>query len=233
MLPALTAALIGAVTAGGATLISNFDGPVGSDATQVALSAGEAEDAQGGLSRPGNQMGTSAPEAADQGGKDDGESRDEPSVSGDDTDPPSSKKPSKPTSSETSVPTTSDAPQTGVEDEVVALANVERADSGCEPLRVDANLAQAAQEHSTDMAQRDYFDHTTPEGLTFGDRIVNAGYPTPGAENIAVGHQDAAAVMQGWMESDGHRANILNCDLKTIGVGLDENGMYWTQDFGY
>lgn len=221
------------MTAGAATLVSNFDGPDESDQANVALSAADADDAQGGLSRPGKQMGTNvpAPSDQDQGGSD-GKDGQAP-TSEDGTGTSRSSGSAKPTSSEETVPRTDVPPQDAIEDEVVDLVNGERAQSGCDPLRMDPKLAQAAQEHSSDMAERDYFDHTTPEGLTFADRIVNAGYPTPGAENIAVGQQDAQQVMQGWMDSDGHRANILNCDLNTIGVGLNEDGMYWTQDFGY
>lgn len=232
VLPALTAALIGAITAGTATLMSTIAEPDASDAAQVALSAADA-DSQGGLSRPGKQMGTNVPSPAGQDEDGADSTSDDPPVSDDASGRPEPSGSATPTSSETSVATPSEPLQGEIEDEVVDLVNTERAKSGCDPLRVDGNLAQAAQEHSSDMADRDYFDHTTPEGLTFADRIVNSGYPTPGAENIAVGQRDAKQVMQGWMNSDGHRANILNCDLKSIGVGLEEDGMYWTQDFGY
>jgi uncharacterized protein YkwD len=120
-----------------------------------------------------------------------------------------------------------------MEGQVVDLVNTQRAKAGCEPLVVDPRLEQAAEEHSTDMAERNYFNHTTPEGLTFRDRIQSAGYANPQtAENIARGQRNAEQVMDGWMNSPGHRANILNCDLSRVGVGLDEDGMYWTQDFG-
>ena len=59
------------------------------------------------------------------------------------------------------------------------------------------------------------------------------GYPTPGGENIAQGQTSAQQVMTDWMNSSGHRANILNCQFTAIGVGLNTNGWYWTQDFGY
>ncbi|MGH3763197.1 CAP domain-containing protein [Actinophytocola sp.] len=213
--------------------MSNFDGPEISDQAAVALSAADADNSDGGLSRPGDQMDSDRSQSDDQDSDDGDDSSSEPSASGDDTDPPSSSESSEPTSSDTSAPTTSGPPQERIEDQVVDIANAERADAGCKPLLVDQKLAQAAQEHSSDMADRDYFDHTTPEGLTFAERIVNSGYPTPGAENIARGQQNAEQVMKSWMESDGHRANILNCDLTSIGVGLDEDGMYWTQDFGY
>jgi uncharacterized protein YkwD len=69
--------------------------------------------------------------------------------------------------------------------------------------------------------------------VTFDERIKNAGYPQPGGENIASGQRSAAQVMDAWMNSTGHKANILNCEFKVIGVGLDTNGFFWTQDFGY
>ncbi len=120
-----------------------------------------------------------------------------------------------------------------MEDAVVDLVNEQRVRAGCEPLVVDPRLADAAEKHSRDMAQRGYFAHTTPEGLTFRDRIRTAGYPNPGtAENIARGQRNAEQVMKSWMASDGHRANIVNCEFSRVGVGLHGNGMYWTQDFG-
>jgi uncharacterized protein YkwD len=120
-----------------------------------------------------------------------------------------------------------------MENEVVDLANEERAKAGCQPLTKDPRLAQAAEAHSKDMAERDYLDHTTPEGLTFRDRIRNAGFTNPGVgENIARGPLNAAQVMRSWMASPDHRVNILDCDFSVIGVGLDRNGMYWAQDFG-
>ncbi len=118
-------------------------------------------------------------------------------------------------------------------DQVVEYVNLARQESGCGPVKVDSRLAAAAQGHSEDMSNRDYFSHTTPEGVTFDQRIRNAGHPSPGAENIAKGARSAEQVMEMWMESDGHRRNILNCDLNAIGVGLATDGWYWTQNFGY
>jgi uncharacterized protein YkwD len=125
------------------------------------------------------------------------------------------------------------ATDVSAQDQVVTLVNDERGKAGCGPLTANAQLTAAAQGHASDMAARGYFEHTTPEGVTFDQRIRNAGYPKPGAENIAQGAQTAASVMDLWMNSAGHRANILNCDLNTIGVGLDRDGFYWVQDFGF
>jgi uncharacterized protein YkwD len=117
--------------------------------------------------------------------------------------------------------------------QVVTLTNAQRTQHGCGALRTDAKLTAAAQQHSEDMAARDYFDHNTPEGRTPWDRIEAQGYPQPSAENIAMGYPTAQAVVEGWMNSPGHAANILNCDSHAIGVGYDPAGNYWTQDFGY
>lgn len=123
----------------------------------------------------------------------------------------------------------------GPEGSVAELTNKERAKVGCGPLRVDQRLVTAARRHSADMAANHYFSHTSKNGDSFADRIQKAGYPSPGAENIAMGYGTPAAVMTGWMNSSGHRANILNCKLKAIGVGVQtgSGGPWWTQDFGW
>jgi uncharacterized protein YkwD len=117
--------------------------------------------------------------------------------------------------------------------QVFTLVNQQRKQAGCAALKEDSRLDKAAQGHSTDMATQHYFDHTTPSGVTFDKRETAAGYPSPGGENIAMGQTSAQQVMTDWMNSSGHRANILNCQFTAIGIGLDTNGWYWTQDFGY
>ncbi|MFF9194754.1 CAP domain-containing protein [Streptomyces sp. NPDC014779] len=121
------------------------------------------------------------------------------------------------------------------EAEVVRLVNVERARVGCVPIRSDAGLAALAGAFSADMAARNFFDHTDPDGATPWSRAQKAGITALGGENIARGQVDAAAVMKSWMASDGHRANILNCDYTALGVGVHfgAGGPWWTQDFGY
>lgn len=124
---------------------------------------------------------------------------------------------------------------TGVVDQVVTLVNKERSAAGCGPLTEDPQLQKAAQGHSDDMAARHFFDHTNPDGADPGQRITAAGYHwSTYGENIAQGQQTAAAVMDSWMNSPGHRANILNCSFKDIGVGVHKGtgGPWWTQDFG-
>ncbi|MEV6436493.1 CAP domain-containing protein [Streptomyces anulatus] len=137
--------------------------------------------------------------------------------------PPPSKKPS---------PSPTDA---SARSEVLALVNQERAKVGCSPLSTSAPLTSLAQNFSEDMAARGFFDHTDPDGDTPWDRAAQAGVQGLGAENIARGQADAQAVMEGWMNSEGHRANILNCDYKTIGIGVHEGsgGPWWVQNFGF
>jgi uncharacterized protein YkwD len=115
---------------------------------------------------------------------------------------------------------------------VVDLVNAERA-SHCGAVAVDDRLATAAQRHSDDMAAHDYFSHTSLNGDTLADRAEAAGF-TGGTlgENIAAGQRTPQDVMAAWMDSPGHRANILNCDYTVIGVGLNQDGWYWTQMFG-
>jgi uncharacterized protein YkwD len=117
--------------------------------------------------------------------------------------------------------------------QVVELTNAERADAGCDPLDADPRLAAAAQGHAGDMSRNGYFDHVSRDGRRFDDRISAQGYPSPGGENIAQGQTSAAEVVEGWMNSPGHRRNILDCDFTAIGVGFDDDGDYWVQNFGF
>ncbi|QDQ13931.1 CAP domain-containing protein [Streptomyces spectabilis] len=135
-------------------------------------------------------------------------------------------------------PTPRPEPSTGdssAEAQVLALVNEERAKVGCRPVTADARLATLAEGFSADMAERGFFAHTDPDGATPWDRAEKAGIKDLGGENIARGQADAQAVMDAWMNSPGHRANILNCDYKTLGVGAHfaPGGPWWTQDFGF
>ncbi|MEV6706236.1 CAP domain-containing protein [Micromonospora wenchangensis] len=117
--------------------------------------------------------------------------------------------------------------------QVVDLVNAERAKAGCAAVTVDAKLTLAAQQHSQDQADHQTMTHTGSDGSNAGQRLDRAGYAwrTYG-ENVAWNQQTPAAVMQAWMNSSGHRANILNCAFTEIGVGVaNGNGPYWTQDF--
>ena len=142
--------------------------------------------------------------------------------------------PSSDTPSPTSTKTVASANAGGsTAAQVISLVNNERAKAGCAPLAEEEHLTKAAQNYSDQMSAGNFFSHTSPDGTTFDQRIKAAGYPKPGAENIAKGQTSAAQVMNDWMHSDGHRANILNCSLTKIGVGVTTAGWYWVQDFGY
>ncbi|MEU6089567.1 CAP domain-containing protein [Streptomyces sp. NPDC047085] len=116
---------------------------------------------------------------------------------------------------------------------IVQLVNAERSKVGCSALTLNATLTKAAQAHSADMAAHQNMSHTGSDGSSPGDRITSAGYNWSAyGENVAYGYSTPEQVMEGWMTSAGHRANILNCSFKEIGVGLAQPGSYWTQDFG-
>jgi uncharacterized protein YkwD len=135
---------------------------------------------------------------------------------------------SAPASAASSAPSSS-----GATARVVALVNSARGKAGCSALTVNAKLTKAAQSHSDDMSDNESMSHTGSDGSSPGDRITRAGYDwrTYG-ENVAYGYPTPESVMAGWMSSPGHKANILNCAFKEIGVGLAQDGYYWTQDFG-
>ncbi|MFF3083534.1 CAP domain-containing protein [Streptomyces nojiriensis] len=118
---------------------------------------------------------------------------------------------------------------------VVELVNQERALAGCGPVRANPPLAALAGSFSLDMATRGFFSHEDPEGNTPWDRAAKAGISGLAGENIARGQGDAEAVMKAWMNSPEHKANILNCEFRTLGVGvhLADGGPWWTQDFGF
>ncbi|MFF2302863.1 CAP domain-containing protein [Streptomyces sp. NPDC058128] len=139
--------------------------------------------------------------------------------------------PAKPTATE---PGRGTRPAGGSEaEEVVRLVNVERAAAGCKALTVDADLTEAAQDYTHGMAATGNLSHTGTDGSQPQDRIEAAGYAwSRSGEHIAEGQADAAAVMDAWMHSPGHRADILNCGFTEIGVGVSTDGVpWWTQDF--
>ncbi|WP_026254767.1 CAP domain-containing protein [Salinispora arenicola] len=117
--------------------------------------------------------------------------------------------------------------------EVVRLVNAERAKAGCEALSINEKLMTAAQQHSQDQADHQKMSHTGSNGSSPGDRINAVGYEWRAyGENVAWNQQSPEAVMDAWMNSSGHRANILNCSFTEIGVGVaSSNGPYWTQVF--
>ncbi|WP_433789033.1 CAP domain-containing protein [Actinoplanes sp. CA-252034] len=128
------------------------------------------------------------------------------------------------------------ASEQALQTEVNRLTNIERTKQGCGALKVNSQLTAAARGHSAWMAKTGTFSHTGGGGSSFVARARATGYGQPSAENIAWGFQTAASVVEGWMRSPGHRANIVNCKSKSVGVGvvLSASGTpYYTQDFGY
>ncbi|SCI03598.1 uncharacterized protein%2C YkwD family [uncultured Clostridium sp.] len=134
--------------------------------------------------------------------------------------------------------TTPDQPETdGSQDafanQVVKLVNEERAKAGLSPLSVNSKAANAAQTRAREIEKS--FSHTRPDGSSFNTALTEAGVSFRGAgENIAYGQTTPQQVMEGWMNSSGHRANILNANYTSIGVGHYKNGAgvdYWAQLF--
>lgn len=118
------------------------------------------------------------------------------------------------------------------ESEVVRLVNAERTKRGLSELRENWQLSRVARYKSEDMRKNGYFSHNSPTYGTPFEMIKSFGitYRTAG-ENIAKGQTTPAAVVNAWMNSQGHRANILNSSFTEIGVGYDAKGHYWTQMF--
>jgi uncharacterized protein YkwD len=104
-------------------------------------------------------------------------------------------------------------------------------------LRWNDKLAAVAAAHSEDMAARNYFSHTTPEGLSPSDRTQAAGYGRNVGENIAAGQRSMDDAIAAWLKSPGHCSNIMNASYRDYGIGCATNqssqyGIYWTQSFG-
>ena len=118
------------------------------------------------------------------------------------------------------------------EQEVIRLVNEIRVENGLKALTYDWDLGRVARYKSQDMKDNQYFSHTSPVYGTPFQMIKNFGisYRSAG-ENIAKGYSTPQAVVNGWMNSSGHRANILNANYTHIGVGYVSSGNYWTQMF--
>lgn len=130
-----------------------------------------------------------------------------------------------------SIPQVSDA-VLNYENEVIRLVNEIRTENGLKPLKTNWELSRIARYKSEDMSSNRYFSHTSP---TYGTpfqmiRAFGLSYRSAG-ENIAYGQRTPAAVVNAWMNSSGHRANILNASYTQIGVGYCASGNYWTQMF--
>jgi len=125
-----------------------------------------------------------------------------------------------------------DSTVSAFENEVIRLVNEIRTERGLKPLTANWELSRVARYKSQDMVDNRYFSHTSP---TYGTpfqmiRAFGLSFRTAG-ENIAYGQRTPQAVVNAWMNSSGHRANILNASYTQIGVGYVANGNYWTQMF--
>ncbi|SDS23064.1 CAP domain-containing protein [Actinoplanes derwentensis] len=129
----------------------------------------------------------------------------------------------------------SSSPLAPFQQQVLALVNQNRRRAGCGALTLDQRLIAAANRHAADMARREYFDHESPGGRDVGERVTGAGYSwSRYSENIAKGQDSPFQVVNAWMDSPGHRRNILDCALDEMGTGLavaSDRTTYWVQDF--
>ena len=119
--------------------------------------------------------------------------------------------------------------------QVINLTNKERNKAGLPDLKASSQLSRLAQLKAEDMARNGYFSHTSPTYGSAFDMMKSQGisYRSAG-ENLAKGQPSAQAAMNGWMNSSGHRANILGSQYSEIGVGIAKNGkgtIYWVQIF--
>lgn len=173
------------------------------------------------------------------------ESSDDASVdSGVDADPAAGS-PDSPTTESTSTPGMSPTDALSAPEfaqAVLELTNEFREKNGRSPLSLNQDLTEAAQDHVEDMAKDDFFSHTGKDGSSVLDRVQDAGYaPRAVGENIAAGQTTPEQVVQGWINSPGHRANMLSDNFTEIGIGYDflanDTGSvnynhYWAQVFG-
>jgi uncharacterized YkwD family protein len=117
--------------------------------------------------------------------------------------------------------------------QVLTLVNQERSKAGLKPLKLNSTLTKSAQAKSQDMHDKKYFDHNSPTYGTPFQMMSKFGYKYSYAgENIAMGQKTPKEVMTAWMNSAGHKANILNSNYTEIGIGYVADGNYWTQQFG-
>ncbi|MFC7364954.1 MULTISPECIES: CAP domain-containing protein [Bhargavaea] len=145
---------------------------------------------------------------------------------------PAPQQPSQPSAEPAEQAPQQTAGLSAVEQKVLDLTNAERAKAGLKPLAADTKLMDAARAKSADMRKNNYFSHTSPTYGSPFDQMKAAGISyKKAAENIAMGQRTPEEVVKGWMESPGHRQNILTPEFTHIGIGYDSNGHYWTQMF--
>ncbi|PZH17071.1 hypothetical protein C1I97_05650 [Streptomyces sp. NTH33] len=254
--PGLENYKLGGGNSGSADRVQAADSPTSSESPQGGTSGSADPGSRAGgssTSRDADRPGSPAPSVSEPAS-----ASESASASAPDTASPSAAPTEAPAKEPTAAPDTTAKPETppagtatkapgrakapaglskeaAVEAEVLRLVNEERAKAGCTPVAASSALTGLAENFSKAMAGGDFFDHTDPSGASPWDRAAKAGITNLGGENIARGQADAAAVMEAWMNSPGHRANILNCDFKTLGVGVHfgAGGPWWTQNFGY
>lgn len=153
---------------------------------------------------------------------------------------PDGSQPENPGTPDNNQPENPSVPDTDTENasfvrQVVNLVNQERAKAGLSPVTADTSIQAAAQVRAKEIEKS--FSHTRPDGSSFSTALTQQGVTYRGSgENIAWGQKTPEQVMNGWMNSDGHRANILNKNFTKIGVGYYQNASgtnYWTQLFTY
>jgi uncharacterized protein YkwD len=122
--------------------------------------------------------------------------------------------------------------------DIFGSTNGIRTKKGLGTLQRDPHLDAVAQAHAIDMAMQGYFDHHSPQGMDVFDRMESAGCPRwwTGGENIAAGYRTPQIAMKAWMDSPGHKRNILDGNYENIGIGAyyapgTEYGWYWVQVF--
>ena len=133
----------------------------------------------------------------------------------------------------------------GPTESVLTAVNAARAKAGCAPLRVNRKLEAAAQAHARAMAEQNFFSHSGKDGSRLPGRVAKQGYSyRSAAENIAAGQETAREVVASWLQSSGHRKNILDCGMSETGIAVvhqpddrpfDGSGYalhyYWVQVF--
>ena len=227
MLALIVAVLLGAFALGAALLPASLTGP-GAPA--------EVPTAAIGVLVPGAGGGVPGATASRSGGSSASRS---PSASPSPT-RTARPKPRPSVSTKPKARTTTARPPSGLaaqESEVIRLVNVERRRAGCGSLALNTRLRTAIRLHVAELGRHGnlYISHVSDDGRTFVDRAKAQGYDDPGGENVARGQRNAADVMDSWMNSAGHRANILNCSFKAIGVGVTrgvDGTLVWGQLFG-
>ena len=230
--------LLSAFGVGAALLPASFTGPGSAAERPEAAVAALAPGAGGGA--PGARASDSPPATPSAS----------PSASPSAARPPSATpKPSPSASKKPQVKKTTAAPRKttatpkvasgneGQENEVIRLTNVERDKAGCGAVKLNTKLRTAMRLHVQELGTHGnlYISHVSDDGRSFVDRAKAQGYTDPGGENVARGQRDAADVMNSWMNSEGHRANIVNCSFKAIGVGAVkgvDGTIVWGQIFG-